>query len=700
MVLNRAKCLFCFTVLLSLIACEADVPSTLSSESTETTYSSNTPESSSSHLTFEETRVAQYAANIEDIDDFSRDMINLMLDSHNRWQTLQAEVRGQWSTTSSQVLQHTILIRQPYLAQISGADYQATLGTDESAQQRIMHDLSLLPTSLEEIQPITVYPHPMVGMGLGFAGDYIFPAGFAQRVGRFELIAEEPILERQTWVVDWLDLMNGGERRNRFWIDQQTGLILKSWEYGEGEITGEVEFLSLVLDEPISDEAFQVAEEPAQVGRTVNGRIISSDAQPVPVVQLRLAPGEPPVTETLGDGRFTLRDLPFTAVTIFADYFQFTIPAGDEPLLDLGDVEHPLIEPPLTLENYPPSETPYRFGGFWLVHTPDGQLIAFSPVSPEYDDRVSVEECQFAWAEANQRFMDPCSGDEWELNGRLNLEQSTERWSNRNLDQFFVHVTDGQIFVQFDRLYQSLPVNEPPVASGSQFGVTMTVKTAEFTPTATSLTTLTQVDPLWGMDPEVFPPQQALTYVTFPNSLVDDQGRFYEPIGGQGGLPVTDATTNGLQQEYNTQWQPAADDAQTVTATLTTQLNNLYRQIAFQPEWGNHQEGDVWAVDMPLEIGHAIARVTQLEWLGTADDGRIRLRLTVVDDSPDGLALQCLYLGHTPPETPACANFSDQQRFVVFVPPDAPATLYVRAAVDLERPFSLVLARTEQLRDE
>ncbi len=266
--------------------------------------------------------------------------------------------------------------------------------------------------------------------------------------------------------------------------------------------------------------------------------------------------------------RFTLRDLPFTAVTVFANYFQFTIPAGDEPLLDLGDVEHPLIEPPLTLENYPPSATPYRFGSFWLVHTPDGQLMAFSPVSPEYDDRVSVEECQFAWEEANQRFVDPCSGDEWELNGRLNLEQSSELWSNRNLDQFFVHVTDVQIFVQLDRLYQSLPANEPPVTSDSQFGVTMTVKTAEFTPTTTSLTTLTQVDPIWGMDPEAFPPQQALTYVTFPNSLVDDQGRFYEPIGGQGGLPVTDADTNGLQQEYNTQWQPTADDAQTVTVNF------------------------------------------------------------------------------------------------------------------------------------
>ncbi|MCA9956261.1 MAG: hypothetical protein KC434_16145, partial [Anaerolineales bacterium] len=321
-------------------------------------------------------------------------------------------------------------------------------------------------------------------------------------------------------------------------------------------------------------------------------------------------------------------------------------------------------------------------------------------VSPEYSVDVGINECQLDWSVNLNLFIDTCSGGEWELNGRLNLERSTEMWSNRNLDQYFVHVTDGQIFVQLDRIYQGLPVNESPLASGFQFGVTMTVKTAEFTPTATSLTTLTQVDPIWGMDPEAFPPQQALTYVTFPNSLVDDQGRFYEPIGGQGGLPVTDANTNGLQQEYNIQWQPTAEDAQTVTATLTTELNNLYRQIAFQPEWGNHQEGDVWAVDMPLEIGYAIARVTQLEWLGTADDGRIRLRLTVLDGSPDGLALQCLYLGHTPPETPACANFSDQQRFVVFVPAAAPATLHVRAAVDLERPFQLVLARKELLRDE
>lgn len=454
-----------------------------------------------------------------------------------------------------------------------------------------------------------------------------------------------------------------------------------------------IEQANEIADAPVSEEATPVPEEPIPAGRTVNGRIITSDdaQQPVPAVQLRLEPGGPPVTETVGDGRFTLRDLPFTAVTVFADYFQFTIPAGDEPLLDLGDVEHPLIAPPLTLENYPPSETPYQFGSFWLVHTPAGQLMAFSPVSPDYDDRISGEACQFTWAEATQRFVDPCSGDEWELNGRLNLEHSTELWSNRNLDQYHLSVMDGQIFIQFDRMYYSLPVNEPPLASDSQFGVTMTVTTADFSPSATSLTTLTQVDPLWQMDPTAFPPQQALAYATFPNSVVDDRGRFYEPLAGQGGLAVYDPSTAGLQQSYHTQWDPVSEVAQAVTATLIADLSSLYRQITFQPEWENHQEGDVWAVDIPLEIGYAAARVTELAWLETVEDGRIRLRLTVVDDSPEALNLYCLHLDTEDPWQRTCANFEGELAYIIIAPANEPLLLHLRAGVRLERPFQFVL---------
>lgn len=353
----------------------------------------------------------------------------------------------------------------------------------------------------------------------------------------------------------------------------------------------------------------------------------------------------------------------------------------------------PASQPVLPLEDYPPSNTPYRIeaGDFWLVHTPEGQLMAFAPFSPSYADHVSVDECRYAWAEANNRFADPCSGDEWELNGRLNLEHSGELWSNRNLDQYHLSVMDGQILVQFDRVYHGLSVNEPPLAADSQFGVTMTVTTADFSPAATNLTTLTQVDPLWGMNPTSFPPQQALTYPTFPDSLFDDQERTYAPEGGQGGLAVFDSRTSGLQQNYYLQWQPLATDASVVTATLTTDLSNIHREISFQPDWDSHQEGDNWQVDVPLEIGHAAAWITELEWINSTPDGRIRLRLTVEDESPEELNLYCLHLDTEDPWQRTCANFEGVLDYTVIVPVEEPTTLHLRAGVELVSPFQFVL---------
>jgi len=103
----------------------------------------------------------------------------------------------------------------------------------------------------------------------------------------------------------------------------------------------------------------------------------------------------------------------------------------------------------LSLDDYPAGDTPYLVeeGDFWLVHTPEGELLAFVPVSPEYKDSVNVDECRYTWSEAVGRFVDPCSGDEWELDGRLNLEHSTELWSDRDLDQYEVVVEDGRIRV-------------------------------------------------------------------------------------------------------------------------------------------------------------------------------------------------------------------------------------------------------------
>lgn len=116
-------------------------------------------------------------------------------------------------------------------------------------------------------------------------------------------------------------------------------------------------------------------------------------------------------------------------------------------LLLLSACERVQLE--LSLDDYPAGDTPYfvEEGDFWLVHTPEGQLLAFAPVSPDYNDSIDVDECRYHWNETLARFIDPCSGDEWELDGRLNLEHSTELWSNRDLDQYDVAVQDDQIHV-------------------------------------------------------------------------------------------------------------------------------------------------------------------------------------------------------------------------------------------------------------
>lgn len=219
----------------------------------------------------------------------------------------------------------------------------------------------------------------------------------------------------------------------------------------------------------------------------------------------------------------------------------------------------------------------------------------------------------------------------------------------------------------------------------------MTAALAEFTAGATIINTLVQVDPLWEMFPEAFPPQQSLTYVTFPDSLIDDQGRPIPPGMREGELAVFDSQTGGLRQTMHHQWAAVAPDAQVVTATLTVDLSNLHREISLPLTWTGHQEGDVWAEDIPLQIGHARVRISQVEWLGMVADSRARLRLTINDESPDGISLYCLHLDTSDPWRRACANFSDQMTVILPAQPGDPLNLHLRASLELVEPFRLAL---------
>ncbi|NKQ35419.1 MAG: hypothetical protein HF973_07355, partial [Chloroflexi bacterium] len=178
---------------------------------------------------------------------------------------------------------------------------------------------------------------------------------------------------------------------------------------------------------------------------------------------------------------------------------------------------------------------------------------------------------------------------------------------------------------------------------------------------------------------------------TFPDSLIDNQGRATPSLGREGGLMTADPYSGGVQQISRSLWEAVPADATAVTATLTLNLDTLYREVTLPLDWNGRQPGDTWTEDIPLEIGYAGARVTQVEWLETGDDGRAVLRLTVLDDSPEDIHLFCLHLAVQDPWRRSCANFDGELTYTVSVPPGEPVILQLRASLEFLTPFQLRL---------
>ena len=131
---------------------------------------------------------------------------------------------------------------------------------------------------------------------------------------------------------------------------------------------------------------------------------------------------------------------------------QTLLAAGSTTAIFLEDV---LMLP---LAEYPPADTPYRLepSGIWLVNL-DGDIRAYLPQTPAADP---AQVCEYVWSVAVDRFVDPCSGDEWRLDGTLDLAASPERWSNRHLDQVRLTVAEDQAFLFLSDRLQGETVDE------------------------------------------------------------------------------------------------------------------------------------------------------------------------------------------------------------------------------------------------
>ena len=238
---------------------------------------------------------------------------------------------------------------------------------------------------------------------------------------------------------------------------------------------------------------------------------------------------------------------------------------------------------------------------------------------------------------------------------------------------------------------QGADLTTTELAIDSQYGITLTAVSAFFDPEITTIDFLAVVDPLWQMDATAFPPQQALIYPTFPDSLVDNDGQPMALTGRAGGQ-ATNTSTGGIQQMMYHQWEGISAEATVVTATVTVDLSNLYRQIEIPLDWTSHQEGDVWVVDVPIELGYATADLHQIEWEDNHPDGRARLTFSVASNSPNDIRLYCLHLDIEDPWRNECANFEEEKSYTILLQPGEPIVLHVRASLELLTPFVFDLA--------
>jgi outer membrane lipoprotein-sorting protein len=209
-------------------------------------------------------------------------VLNMVLNSHARWTTVQGTAEIIWYGPEGGVQRYVdrFEISQPASARFEMLDApENTAGRlwisdgasvfdfdldartyAPSPLPRFAMDTSLLPATLAEVADDTVYHHPFSLLIPSPVAEYLFPHWFAQGQADaiYKLLGEEEVLQREAWLVDYSD---SRENHQSVWIDQQTGIILQFVKEVSGQTTVKFRFLSLVVDQPIDADLFNVPGE-------------------------------------------------------------------------------------------------------------------------------------------------------------------------------------------------------------------------------------------------------------------------------------------------------------------------------------------------------------------------------------------------------------------------------------------------------
>ncbi len=203
------------------------------------------------------------------------DLRQLMLFSHQRWHSMWIDgiinyYTGDGSTTPIQSTRVQVWIIQPsQVRTLTGPNSGApeTIWTSDgkyysenNSSAQPMPDFSSSTFSPPTGFSDTIYPHPLDGMiGTPFSA-MIFPTGLAQRAGFYHIVGEENLIGRRAVVTEWG--REEGVLVDRFWVDAQTGVILRWLNFskpGGQAVNSEMYVTSILIDPSLPEQAFSLS---------------------------------------------------------------------------------------------------------------------------------------------------------------------------------------------------------------------------------------------------------------------------------------------------------------------------------------------------------------------------------------------------------------------------------------------------------
>lgn len=192
------------------------------------------------------------------------DVLNLMLNSHDSWKTARGEALITFYSPDKEGIEQSFLnsfeislpdmayfeskdatSKKPVLTWISDGEniYQLDYTDDTNGKMTVgsvpgyTKDTSMIPASVEKIERGVSYPHPLT-LAIPFpVSECLFPQYFPQGLGTFELLGEEKIIGRNTWIIKFSFTghtdtpMQESGYYTLVWVDQAIGVILKYESY-------------------------------------------------------------------------------------------------------------------------------------------------------------------------------------------------------------------------------------------------------------------------------------------------------------------------------------------------------------------------------------------------------------------------------------------------------------------------------------